>query len=75
MLCIPYVSTELYGERSFSYISPTLQHSETHSQKILDSLSQPLPLNQHFKVTFSQHDTDWYVCVCVCVCVMSRLSA
>ena len=40
--------------------------------KKLDSLGQPLPLIQHLRLTFFQHDTDWCVqeregereCVC-----------
>ena len=46
-----------------------LQHSGTHFQKKLDSLSHSLPLTQYLKLTFLQYDTDLCVCVCVCVCV------
>ena len=42
------------------------QHSETHFQKKLDSVSQPLPLNQHLKLALSQLIG---ACLCVCVCV------
>ena len=67
--------TPVYCEYQLSTLSCTLlQHSGTCFQRKSDSLSQPLPLNQHLKNTFSQHDIDWYVCVraCMCVCACMR---
>ena len=66
-VCIPYIyiiNTKSYCEHSFFYIAPTFWI--ILPKEIIDSLCQPLPSNQHVKLTFSQH-----VCVCAhaCVCV------
>ena len=64
ILCIPSVNTKSYSERYFCYIA---QRCRTPFQKKSATLSHLLPLNQHLKCTFSQHNTDWCVCVCVCI--------
>ena len=69
ILCIPSVNTKSYSERYFCY---SAQRCRTPFQKKSATLSQPLPLNQHLRRTFSQHDTDWCVCVCVRQCVRVR---
>ena len=67
ILCIPSVNTWVVRQTFFHL------HSGTPFQIKSDSLSQPLPLNQYLKPTFSQNNTG--VCVCVCVCVYACMCA
>ena len=70
---IPSINTISYGKRSFSYSDPSLWNIFP----IVDSICQPVPLDQHSKLFIFQHDTDWcvhaYVRAFVRAWVMSRL--